>query len=215
MADKSVRRMRDSGFTMIEVLAVLVIIGVVTVLAIISVRALGGRDDQGQAATRLAGLIQLASENARLENIQYGLVVKPHHYQFVRLSGNTWSAITNDPTFKRRKLPDGMELSVKVQDTLHVPLPSTTGGNGAAAGSASAMSAASASGADSSDANGSGNANAIHPQIAILSTGEMTPFTMRLDNPQNNKVYVLRGDNNGQIHIEPPNAETAGSPQQN
>jgi len=54
----------------------------------------------------------------------------------------------------------------------------------------------------------------VHPQIAILSTGEMTPFTMRLSNPQNNKIYVLRGDNNGQIHIEPPNAETAGSPQQ-
>ena len=214
MADKPTRSMRNSGFTMIEVLAVLVIIGVVTVLAIISVRALGGRDDQGQAATRLAGLIQLASENARLENIQYGLVVKPHHYQFVRLSGNNWSAITNDPAFKSRKLPDGLELSVKVQDTLNVPLPGTASGNGAAATSASAMGAASASGGDSSDMSDSGNAKAIHPQIAILSTGEMTPFTMRLANPQNDKVYVLRGDNNGQIHIEPPNAETAGSPQQ-
>ena len=214
MADKPIRNMRNSGFTMIELLAVLVIIGVVTVLAIISVRALGGRDDQGQAATRLAGLVQLASENARLENIQYGLVVKPHHYEFVRLSGNNWSPITNDPAFKSRKLPDGMELSVKVQDTVHVPLPSTASDAETAATPASAMGAASASGGDSSDMNGSGDTKAVHPQIAILSTGEMTPFTMRLTNPQNNKIYVLRGDNNGQIHIEPPNAETAGSPQQ-
>ncbi len=210
MADKSIRGMRERGFTMIEVLAVLVIIGVVTVLAIISVRALGGRDDQGQAATRLAGLVQLASENARMENIQYGLVVKPHQYQFVRLSGNNWSAITNDPTFKARELPDGLELSVSVQNAIHVPLPATTEGKGAA----SAAAAASASGGDTSDAADSGNAKALHPQIAILSTGEMTPFTMRLTNPQNNKVYVLHGDNNGQIHIEPPNADTAGSPQQ-
>ncbi len=214
MADKPIRNSRNSGFTMVEVLAVVVIIGVVTALGIISIRALGGRDDQGQAATRLAGLIQLASENARLENIQYGLVVKPHHYQFVRLSGNNWAAITNDPTFKSRKLPDDMELSVSVQNAIHVPLPGTASGSATAAEPTSAMAAASASGGDSSDASDSGNAKAIHPQIAILSTGEMTPFTMRLANPQNNKVYVLRGDNNGQIHIKPPNAETAGSPQQ-
>lgn len=211
MADKPVHSMRSRGFTLIEILAVIVIIGVLSVIAVISVRALGGRDDQGQAATRLAGLIQLASENARLENIQYGLVVKPHHYQFVRLSGNNWSGITNDPTFNTRQLPDGLELSVSVQNAIHVPLPATTEGKGAA----SAMAAASASGGDSSDRADSGNADALHPQIAILSTGEMTPFTMRLTNPQNNKVYVLHGDNNGQIHIEPPNADTAGSPQQN
>lgn len=205
---------RCRGFTLIEILAVVVIIGVVSAVSVLAVNALGGRDPQGQAATRLAGLVQLAGENARLENIQYGLVVKPHHYEFVRLNGNNWSPITNDPTFKARQLPDGMELSVQVQNAIHVPLPGTAAGGGSAASSASAMAAASASGGDSSDAASSGNAKALHPQIAILSTGEMTPFTMRLTNPQNKKVYVLQGDSNGQIHIQPPNAETAGSPQQ-
>jgi len=214
MAGKAMHHSRCRGFTLIEILAVVVIIGVVSAVSVLAVNALGGRDPQGQSATRLAGLVQLAGENARLENLQYGLVVKPHRYEFVRLNGNNWSPITNDPTFKARQLPAGLELSVTVQNAIQVPLPGTAGAGATARSPAAAMAAVSAGGGDSSDASATGNAQALHPQIAILSTGEMTPFTMRLTNPQNHKVYVLRGDNNGQIHIEPPNADTAGSPQQ-
>lgn len=207
MAGKATFR-KQGGFTLIEIMAVLVIIGVVTTIAVISVKALGGRDPEGQAATRLAGLIELASENARMENIQYGLVVKPHSYQFARLGGNNWAPVTNDPTLGVHHLPAGVEMTVTVQNAIKIPMA------GSASNAASAAVPASASSGSTADTTNSGNAKALHPQIAILSTGELTPFTLRLTNPQNHKVYVLRGDNNGQIHIQAPNASSTGSPAQ-
>lgn len=193
-------RLRQRGFTLIEILAVLIIIGVITVAAVISIRSLGGSSDPaGQAATRLSGLIELASENARLENVQYGLIIKPQYYEFVKFGDHNWAPIVNDPVFKKKALPSGIELSVSVQNPINLPRPVTS------------ASAASAAAAASTNAAQNGDENRLQPQIAILSTGEMTPFTLRLTSPDHS-VYVLRGDGNGQVHIEPPNAASVATP---
>ena len=191
---------RHRGFTLIEILAVLIIIGVVSALAVISVRSLGrSSDPAGQTATRLAGLIELASENARLENIQYGLIIKPQHYEFVKFMSYNWIPITNDPVFRKRGLPTGLSLSVTVQNPIRIPHPATVN------------TATPATAAHTMNNTQNGSENRLQPQIAILSTGEMTPFTLRLTSPDHS-VYVLRGDGNGQVHIEPPNAASAATP---
>ena len=192
---------RHRGFTLIEILAVLIIIGVVSALAVISVRSLGrSSDPAGQTATRLAGLIELASENARLENIQYGLIIKPQHYEFVKFINYKWIPISNDPVLREKNLPAGLSLSVTVQNPIRIPQP------------VSANTAASAAAAVTVNNAQSSGKNRLQPQIAILSTGEMTPFTLRLASPDHS-VYVLRGDGNGQVHIEPPNAASATTPE--
>jgi len=187
--------LRAHGFTLIEILAVLIIVGVVTGLAVFSIHSLDGRSNQGQAAEKLAGLIQLAGENARIENIQYGLKIKPHHYEFLKFIGHAWVPVTGDPTLKGRDLPDGMKMSVNVRNPIHMPASATAPGTAATAETARAPATA-------------GKAEAITPQIAILSTGEMTPFTLRLSAP-GGSTYVLQGDGNGQIHVRPPGSASA------
>ncbi len=187
---------RASGFTLIEILAVVVIVGIVTAIAVVSLKALGGRSDQAQAAERLAGLVQLASENARMENIQYGLKIKPHHYEFVIYNDHgQWLPITKDPVLGGHDVPKGMKLEVTTEGEIKIPLVAT------AASAASADSSATAS-AGSMD-NAPASSTALTPQIAILSTGEITPFTLRLSAPDGN-TYILRGTANGQIHVVPP-----------
>lgn len=193
-------RPRARGFTLIEILAVLIIIGVVTAVAVISVRSLGDSNDpEGQSALRLAGLIELASQNARLENIQYGLIIKPQAYEFVKYMDHNWMPIVRDPVFGKHTLPSGVTLSVSVQNPVRMPAPVTAAGAATARAPASTNNAA------------GGDGNPLKPQIAILSTGEITPFTLRLTG-SNHSVYILRGDASGQVHIEPPNAASSAVP---
>lgn len=198
------RKPNESGFTLIEILAVLVIIGVVTGIAIFSMKTLGGRSDLGEAAERLAGRIQLASENARLENMQYGLRIESHKYEFMRFNGHGWDAVSNDPVLAAQSLPSGATLDVQTHGTIKIPAAATAGGTAAAVAAASI-------GTDSGQMDSGSGSTALTPQIAILSTGEITPFTLRLST--GTKTYVLNGNGNGQVHVEPPG--THGTPAAN
>lgn len=192
-------RSRAAGFTLIEILAVVVIIGIVTAVAVISIKGLSGRSNEAQAAERLAGRIQLASENARLENIQYGLKIKTHQYEFLIYNNQgQWLPVTKDPVLGGHDLPPGMKLEVSTQGEVKIPVVST-------APNAASASAANASG---NMTGASSSSTALTPQIAILSTGEITPFTLRLSTASG-KVYVLRGSDNGRVHVVPP-ASTNG-----
>lgn len=182
------RLTRARGLTLIEILAVVVIIGVVSAAVMLSMHVLDSRSDQGQVAEKLAGLIELASEDARLENVQYGLMIKPQGYEFMRFNGTDWTPVSNDPTLAARALPNGMQFAVSVQNPIHLPLPATA--------AASVTAAASATGPMHTE-------QAPTPQIAILSTGEMTPFTLRLSTPDGT-TYVVRGGGSGRVHVVPP-----------
>lgn len=197
--DPATHGRRAPGFTLIEILAVLVIIGIITAVAVLSINTLGGRSDAGQAAERLAGLIQLAGENARMENIQYGLRLSPHHYEFMKFNGRNWVLVTTDPVLGRHNLPQRMTLSVSTPKTIRIPLPGTVSTTAnASTSSPVASTAMRPTGA------------AVTPQIAILSTGTTTPFTIRLS-VSNGRVFVLRGSGNGEVHVHPPGDHVSSS----
>lgn len=179
---------RSAGFTLIEILAVVVIIGIVTAIAVISVEAIGGRTTEGQTAVKLAGLIELASDNARMENVQYGLKVKSHHYGFLVFNGRgAWLPITGDPVLGGHDLPEGMSMTLRTEHEITIPVIATTPGAASVSNTTAAPAASSA----------------LHPQVALLSTGEITPFTLRLE-ASGGKTYLIRGSASGRVHVVPP-----------
>ena len=103
------------GFTLVEVLVVMVLIGITVGLVSLSVRSSGEREAE-QEARRLAALVQLASEEAVLKSQEIGILFRRDGYQFYFLgSDNTWQPL-EDEVFRVRTLPPGFVLAAYADD---------------------------------------------------------------------------------------------------
>lgn len=99
---------QQSGFTLIEVIVVIAIIGFVLTIATISIG-----DPQvkrmKQTSERFTALIQLAKEQAIFNSQEYALSVWDSGYAFYTLNEDGWVLVADDRIFRVRTLPDGIE----------------------------------------------------------------------------------------------------------
>ena len=95
---------RSSGFTLLEVLVVVIIIGVVISFAVLSINS----DDKTleETATRLQALIGLGSQEAVLQSTELALQFNEDGYEFLAFDGKKWQPISDDQILRPRKLPD-------------------------------------------------------------------------------------------------------------
>jgi len=100
------------GFTLLELMVVLVIIGIIITFAVLSIGDGGRQDRLEQEARRLQALFSLSSEEAVLRSRELGVVLQPQGYDFVEYDGEAWQAISGDSLFRKHALPDSMELKL-------------------------------------------------------------------------------------------------------
>lgn len=99
------------GFTLIEVMVVVVIIGVLINFVSLSIGRNSPADQLKTEAKRLSSLIGLASEEALLRSALIGVDISEEEYRFVRLEEGVWQPM-EDNLFRSRKLPEGMEFTI-------------------------------------------------------------------------------------------------------
>lgn len=109
------------GFTLLELMVVLVIIGIIITFAVLSIGDGGRQDRLEQEARRVQALFSLASEEAVLRSRELGVLLQPQDYDFVEYDGEAWQAISDDSLFRKHVLPDSMELKLFI-DGLPVDL---------------------------------------------------------------------------------------------
>ena len=109
-------RSRLRGFTLIEILIVVVIIGVISAAVLLSVNLTGRDQDLEKESERLLNLVNYAREQAELQTREFGVIFHDDGYEFVAYDARRrrWREVYEDEILRIRKLPDGLDVKLVV-----------------------------------------------------------------------------------------------------
>lgn len=154
---------RHQGFTLIEVMLVIVLIGLMVSVVQISFSSNKPEQLLEQSSAKFAGVFEIAAEYGLLNNIELGLFIDENTYQFLGYDGTRWVPIADNPLFEVVDLPEEVEIDLQLDD-----LPVET----------SALADYSALYAEEDGLSEEEDDKKIIPQVYILSGGDITPFKL-------------------------------------
>jgi len=177
------------GFTLIEILVVVVIAGIVSSIVLLSMGTLRDDRDLQREAYRMASLIELAADEALLQGRDYGLEVLHSGYRFVEYDPFTerWGEIIGDDMLRQRQLPDEYEFELIVE------------------GRRILLSDQAAKTED--DDEDRSRIEIYAPHALILSSGNITPFALTMIRLSDDTTRQVRVMPNGEVRIGSEDAD--------
>lgn len=177
------------GFTLIEVLVVVVIIGIVSSVVLISLDVIGDDRELQREARRLASLVELAADEAELQGRDFGIEFIRQGYRFVEYDPffDTWTEVIGDEVLRPRRLPDDFEFSLIVEDK-RVEL-------------AEQAAETDSNDDDDDDPRGSPLLERYAPHAMILSNGDLSPFDVTIIRRSDEEREVVSVLPSGQLRI--------------
>jgi general secretion pathway protein H len=171
---------RSKGFTLVEILVVMLIITVVISLTVLSVTSTGRDSQLDDESRRIEGLVGMLHERALLEGRDFGLRIEPAAYEFVVYDTrrDRWLMLDQEREFRHRDLPKGISFQLQLDSQTVVIKPI--------------------------DRNLSSGAPP-NPQIAIAASGEGTPFRLILQRDATQAKAAVDGDALGKTSREGSN----------
>lgn len=103
-----------SGFTLIEMLLVVVIIGILITMTVIGLRGASIQEQLDREAERLLALIELNQQAGLMRSETRGIAFTESGYDFRILENDEW-AVPADDLLKPRELPAGMTFMLTVE----------------------------------------------------------------------------------------------------
>jgi len=176
---------RQLGFTLIEILVVVIIVATISGIALMSMGLIGDDRELDTERKRLATLIEVAQDEALMQGREFGLELMTSTYRFVEFDPFSfqWSEILGDDLFRLRKLPEGMEFELYVEDK-RVLLENDP--------------------KEFKDPDETGMSLTVEtytPHVFVFSSGESTAYEIRLRRPTNKQQLVMRGNVLGEIEL--------------
>jgi general secretion pathway protein H len=174
------RRRPAHGFTLLEILVVVVIIGVIVAAATLSVGVLGADRQVEDGTRRFWAVLQQAREEAELQGQEIGVYITANAYEFLRFDArrDAWTPIEYDEFYRARELPDGLRYRVWLdgrEAILKLQPP------------------------DRSDEEES---KKQPPQIMVLSSGEIMPFELRIERDGMEALWRVVGLPDNDLRVE-------------
>jgi len=167
-------RRAGAGFTLIEMLMVVLIIGLVSA-GILLTASLTGRDrDLERESDRLFALINYAREQAELQTREYGILFQEDGYEFLVYDPQLlrWRGVFEDDALSARRLPDGLGVTLMVEArpvVLRRPV----------------------------------DARDKTPQLMIHSDGDLTSFSVSLERDGGVRSVTVTQDEKGRLVEQP------------
>ena len=150
---------RHGGFTLLELLVVLVVIGVMVSMAVLSFGVLG-RDRQAEdESRRFWTVLKQAREESELQVEDLGIFVSTGAYEYLRFDPrkNEWQPIEGDELFAQRELPEGLRFRLRLESREVVLKPALP-------------------------QRGDKDENQKNPpHVMVLSSGDVSPFELEIE----------------------------------
>jgi type II secretion system protein H len=210
-------RRRATGFTLLEIAVVVVLMGILATFAVLSIGDRSAVDRLDAEAHSTNQLVQLASDEATLKSLQIGMLFTVAGYRFVVVGAHKrWETYDPSGTLRPRPWPGGITGELHVEGrpialaaepvppkTSNQTAPSKPAGATTVAGkSSSQASAQSGTADDNADTPDSREKDPLKPQVMLLSSGEMTAFALDLKSPDLAFYYHLEGDETGHLKLQ-------------
>lgn len=160
------------GFTLLEILVVVVIIGVLASFAVLSIGSRALEDRLDTEARRLHELLALAADAAVLQGVELGFAQTDEGYAFLALKDGRWQPLEDGGPLRGRPLGEPLYLQLQIEGRPVRPL---------------------AGGAEQPE---------LKPHVLLLSSGEATEFTLRLRARDFAPHWQLHGDVLGRLRLE-------------
>lgn len=183
---------RSRGFTLLELLVVLVLMGLLTAAGMTTLQYTFDAETADKHAERLAALVALASEEALLTGRELGMRIDDNGYSFLYFSEReqAWTTISEAKTFRPRQLPEHIEVALELE------------GRTVELGSAGEDDAGDADDEAAGEADSDGDFATDPPQVMFFSSGQSTPFRLDLMDTRDNSQWRLKVDLLGRVERE-------------
>ena len=178
-------RRQASGFTLIEVLVVIVIIGTIVTIALLSMSLVSDDRELVQERTRLVSLFETIQDEAAMQGREFGIEFMVSAYRFVEFDPftRTWAEVPGEDLFRQRTLPEGMEFELYVDEKRVVLRDEPRQ-------------------FDDPKKNSMLSSNGNYtPHVFVFASGESTVFELRMRRDVNEQELVIRSDIFGDIEI--------------
>jgi general secretion pathway protein H len=171
---------RAGGFSLIELLVVIVILAIMASMVLLSMATLRSEDPVETEARRLTALVQFVAEEALVQGRDFGVEFFHDGYRFLSWDPDNglWSIVDDESTLRPRTLAGDLRVVLAV-DGREVVL-------------------------DPAEARRDRREDELAPQVAIFSSGELTPFELFLVADFIADAWVLRARMHGELELIAP-----------
>jgi general secretion pathway protein H len=171
---------RARGFTLLEILVVIVIIGVIVTMAGLSVNLLGADREVEEETRRFWAVVRQAREEAELQAIDVAVFVGTSDYEFLRFDTrrSEWQPIIEDKLYAPRTLPEGLRFRLWMENREIVLKPGLP------------------------DRSKKDENQKWPPQLTVLSSGDVVPFELQIERDGAPALWRMTSLADGDLRVE-------------